>query len=246
MKEEKAKGILKRIGKFFHKISQMREKRKAKKRCGDYHFRKKWSKRAKSFVLQPYVYFAAPVSKVMFCQLYGVVEYYEAYSEEYTLRAANLAKALIRDVYTPDVLPVVTCGRVLSDWESMSLINDELFNLLCQYGGYNVVFHDQDTKLPRNVTADIVLNKNLFLTRKRHGMPLRTFLLWAEGGVKIPPEILTEWSGIPAGRFGVAYDEIVNLFRQTIRAEHRAEIARGTTASARARSRLRNPNVIFV
>lgn len=94
------------------------------------------------------------------------MEYYTTYRDEWETPATSLALALIKDVYNLDVLPLLACGRLMRDQESMDLIGDELFELLCEYGGMNIVFHDKKTRVPRKVTRDIVINHELFLTKK--------------------------------------------------------------------------------
>lgn len=239
---KKAKSMLKRIGELFKGVSQRREGRI--KVVGNYRNRRKWSQQAKEFAEQPRVWLADPLTEKAFFFADGVVEYYKSYSGKYQLQAANLALSLIRDIYTPDVLPVIPCGRMLSDRESIKLMNDELFELLCQYGGMDFVFREKGKSVSRKVTRDVGLGVNFFLTKKRYGIPVRMFLLWYKGEVEIPSEVLTEWSGIPERYFRIAYRELVHYFRQILKQKHREQILMNNIPSESVK--LKDPNVLYV
>ena len=234
---KKAKSFLKKV--------RRRLKRAFKKKAGGnwYHPRKQ-SEAAKSFMKQPVVYFAEPITHHLAQFVYGVVEYYTTYRDEWELPATNLALALMKDVYDLEVLPILSCGRILKDAESIKLMNDELFNLLCEYGGMNIVFHDKKTKVPRRVTKDVVINDELFLTKKRCGIPTRIFLLLHGGGMEIPLNVMSELSGFPMHKTRWGYKEIIRTFQNTTKCKHRKQLLKNKVPSTS--KKLRDPSVIYV
>lgn len=239
---KKAK-LSQRIRGFFAKIFKKGKETTA----GNYRHRNRWSQAAKALAKRPRVWLTEPLAQRAFYSVHGVMDVYVAYSEIYQLQAANLGRALLRDIYTPDVLPILSCGRILSDRESIDLMNQELFELLCCYGGMDLVFYNHTTKTPpRSVLEDanlVPLGQDIYLTSKRHGMAVRDFLLWHKGSVEIPSAVLTEWSGIPETYFAAAYRGLIDFLRNTLINKHREQLA--TNRIPGTRKKLRDP-VIYV
>ena len=244
---KKAK-LSQRIRGFFAKIFKKKDTRKQVTGSGNYRNRGKWSREAKALTRQPRTWLIEPLAEWAFDYVRGVMDVYVTYSRSFQLQAANLGRSLIRDVYTPDVLPLLACGRVLNDYEINKLMNEELFQLLCRYGGRDLVFFKYNTKTPpRNVLSDselIPLGQDIYMTSQRYSMRIRDFLLWYKGGVEVPSAVLTEWSGIPEDHFAIAYHGLVNFFRNMLMNEHREQLATGKLPGKK--HALEEPSVIYV
>lgn len=241
MKKKKAK-LSQRISKFFAKIF----KRKRKKTTGNYRYRSRWSSVARSLVKRPRVWLSEPLAQKAFYYVHGVMDIYVAYSEVFQLQAANLGRALMRDIYTPEVLPYLSCGRLLNDSESIELMNEELFDLLNRYGGGDLLYDSGADISSDDLKNDhvIPLGQNIYLVPWRNGMAVRDFLLWYKGGVEIPSAVLTEWSDLPESHFVVAYRGLVDFLRNTLINEHREQLA--TNQAPSKHKKLKDPDVIYV
>ena len=189
-----AKGILKKIREIYVKLA-------ARKLVGNFRYRKFWSDKASAFMRDR--------------ELFSFVENTDD----------SLGSAFVRDVreyYNLENLwqPVELCEEVFGRKRTAELIGEELFELLCKFGGMDIVYHDDKHKVPKWIKNCCHLNRKLYLTNNRVGMPVRMFLIWAKGGVTLPPEIMTEWSGIPRCRVQETYDELVEEFRYNIIEKH--------------------------
>ena len=209
-----AKGILKKIREIYVKLA-------ARKLVGNFRYRKFWSDKASAFMRDRELFsFVENTDDSLGSAFVRDVREYYNYYGEYDLQAINLALSLLRDIYSPEVLPVELCEEVFGRKRTAELIGEELFELLCKFGGMDIVYHDDKHKVPKWIKNCCHLNRKLYLTNNRVGMPVRMFLIWAKGGVTLPPDIMEEWSGIP--RYGVreTYNAIIGEFRDVIIRKH--------------------------
>lgn len=209
-----AKGILKKIREIYVKIA-------TRKLVGNFRYRKFWSDKSSSFMENRALFtFIDDADDSLGSTFVRDVREYYSYYGKYDLQAINLALSLLRDIYSPEVLPVELCEEVFGRKRTAELIGEELFELLCEFGSMDIVYHDSKHKVPKRIKNCCHLNRKLYLTNNRVGMPVRMFLIWAKGGVALPPDIMEEWSGIP--RYGVreTYNAIIGEFRDVIIRKH--------------------------
>lgn len=248
MKRKAKIPMLQKVKRFFAKLFKKKDSKTKVTSGGNYRNRGKWSQAARTLTKQPRTWLIEPLAEWAFDYVRGVMDVYATYSKLYQLQAANLGRSLIRDVYTPDVLPLLACGKVLNDYEFNKLMNDELFQLLYRYGGRDLVFFRYNTKTPpRNVLNDselTPLGQDIYMTSQRYSMKIRDFLLWYKGGVEVPSAVLTEWSGIPEDHFAAAYHGLINFFRNVLINEHREQLATGKLPGKKRA--LEEPSVIYV
>lgn len=209
-----AKGILKKIREVYVKIA-------TRKLVGNFRYRKFWSDKASAFMRNRELFsFVENTDDSLGSAFVRDVREYYNYYGKYDLQAINLALSLLKDVYSPEVLPIELCEEIFGRKRTAELMGEELFELLCRFGGMDIVYHDSKHKTPRGIKNYCSLSRRFYLTNRRVGMPVRMFLVWAKGGVTLPPEIMTEWSGIPRYRIQEAYDEIIEEFRYVIIEKH--------------------------
>lgn len=212
---KKAKGILKKIRKVYVRI-------KTRKLVGNFRYEKYWSDEAKNFMENREIFsFIEDNSDSLSAAFVKDVREYYSYYGEYDLQAIALAISLLQDVYSPDVLPLEICEEIFGKKRTAELMGKELFDLLCKFGGKDIVYHDdKQKKVPKGVRSCCHLNRRFFLTKRRVGMPVRMFLIWAKGGVTIPPGIMEELSGIPRRKISEAYSMLIKEFQYVIKEKH--------------------------
>lgn len=211
---KKARSIFKKVRKIYIRL-------KTRKLVGNFRYRKYWSDEAKEFMdnRELFSFIEGDDDSLGSAFVKDVRKYYSHYGE-YDLQAVALALSLIRDIYSPEVLPLEICEEVFGRKRTAKLIGKELFDLLCKFGGKDIVYHDKQKKIPKGIRKYCSLSRNFFLAKKRAGMPVRMFLIWAKGGVVVPPEIMKEWSGIPQHETAEAYNALIKEFSRIIKENH--------------------------
>lgn len=211
---------MKRIAKsILKKIREAHKRFRTRHLAGNFRRRKYWSDNAKNFMdnRQLFSFIDNGDETLASTFVRDVREYYSHYGA-YDLQAVNVALSLLRDVYSPDVLPVKVCKKIFTDKETAALMSAELFGLLCEYGSMDIVYRENTRRL--KVKNSCRLNNRLFLTRDHIGMPVRMFLIWTKGGEKVPSEILKEWSGVPRSRVTEVYNELIDELRYAVIENH--------------------------
>ena len=122
-----AKGILKKIREIYVKLA-------ARKLVGNFRYRKFWSDKASAFMRDRELFsFVENTDDSLGSAFVRDVREYYNYYGEYDLQAINLALSLLRDIYSPEVLPVELCEEVFGRKRTAELIGEELFELLCKF-----------------------------------------------------------------------------------------------------------------
>ena len=213
------KKIWKKAKSIFEKVRKIYIRLKTRKLVGNFRYRKYWSDEAKEFMdnRELFSFIEGDGSSLGSAFVKDVREYY-SYFGEYDLQAIALALALLRDVYSPEVLPLEICEEIFGRERTAELMGKELFDLLCEFGGKDIVYHEKKRKVPKGIRNCCTLNREFFLTKKRVGMPVRMFLIWEKGGYPAP--YMPEWSGIPQRKNPAAYNALIKEFRRTIIEKH--------------------------
>ena len=151
-----AKGILKKIREIYVKLA-------ARKLVGNFRYRKFWSDKASAFMRDRELFsFVENTDDSLGSAFVRDVREYYNYYGEYDLQAINLALSLLRDIYSPEVLPVELCEEVFGRKRTAELIGEELFELLCKFGGMDIVYHDDKHKVPKWIKNCCHLNRKLY------------------------------------------------------------------------------------
>lgn len=128
----------------------------------------------------------------------GLANYYGG---EFSARVQKLAAALLADIYHG---PEGSLEVTLRNPDYARKCGADLFGVLNVIGNYNV-FYDNGFVKEETVEASEEIAKDLYLSRKRLGMPVKSFLLYYKGeGLK--REDISVLSGIPAKYVQWAYN----------------------------------------
>ena len=132
----------------------------------------------------------------------GLANYYGETSK----RIERLTKALFTDVYH---VPLAVEDIVLENPSSAERIGEDLYRSVAQFAGYNIFFDNGEIEEKYFLGAGTEgIAEDLYVSRKRIGMPVKAFLLYYRGG-EVPKEVISELSGIPSRYIKWAYETLV-------------------------------------
>lgn len=207
---------------WFSSLLERRKEKKKRKRIGNYRRQKTYSKKAKDFIQRPFVYSSIPKTEKALIVAYGVLEYYKYYGKRYLLQAVEVAMSLWSDILQLDLVASMSPESLKG--YNIPAVNACFNELLLKYGHLDIVFHKHKYRKLKYVSCKATSSKagdHFYLTEQKIGMPVRMFLAWYKGGVSIPNDILQEWSGIPADKLEDAYQCILQIFRDDLKATGR-------------------------
>lgn len=145
------------------------------------------------------------------------------YNETHKVRAVSLAKTLAWDINRLGVLPYPFGQQMISSQAVASAFGHDIAECLREFGKLGILYSDSSTDFSeRLVQNSIILEPDLMLTTRNIAMPVSDFLLWTKGTNEIRGSVIAEWSGIPVGKQGWVYKELLELFRNYLEDEHRA------------------------
>lgn len=205
-----AKSIFKKIRGIYVKIA-------TRKLVGNFRHEKYWSDEVREFMenRESFSFVGGDDDSIGSIYVGGVRNYFIHFGN-HDLQAVNLALSLLKDIYALEVLPMGHCEEIFGRKETAEFVGKELFGLLCKFGGMDIVYHDAKHRVPKGIRNRCQLNRRLYLTDKPVGMPVGMFLIWAKGGVPLPPEIMAEWSGIPKYKVADVYSALIKEFKYDI------------------------------
>lgn len=215
---------------FISNFLQARKKRKERKRIGNYRRERYYSKKAKDFIRRPFIYSSIPRTEKVLIIAYGVLDFYKYYGKRYLLQAVEVALSLWSDILQLDLVASMS-PELLEDY-NIPAVNACFNDLLLKYGHLDVVYHKRKYRRLKHVSCKAASSKagdHFYLTEQRIGMPVRMFLVWYKGGVSISNDILQEWSGIPADKLEDAYQCILQIFRDDLKATGRWDMLTNST-----------------
>lgn len=138
------------------------------------------------------------------------------YDGEFSQRIERLAEALFRDVYHD---PESAFDMVLRNPECAREYGSDLFDIMSLIGGFNIFFANGNVKGEVIETSEEIAN-NLFLTKRRIGMPVKAFLLYFKGA-SLRREDISMMSGIPAKNIQWTYNILTTYMWEMLNGIHR-------------------------
>lgn len=136
---------------------------------------------------------------------------------------ADLGFKLIQDIYRLGVLPYPLGDSLVKSNSMLRAFGTDLGEIMENFGDYGILFSDSRQPFEGWMYKDAIqVESDLLLTPRRIGMPVKHFLLWYKG-CNAKRDVMREWTGIPIGQQQYVYEHLLELFREHLENEHRAE-----------------------
>lgn len=143
----------------------------------------------------------------------GLGNYYGEHSD----RVERLARALFADVYHN---PAPTLGVIMDHPDVLRQYGADLFGVMDAIGNYNIFFDGSGTAGEEIIEASDEIDSDLYMTKRKVGMPVKHFLLYLKGA-ELGDYAVGVMAGIPAKLVGWAYNVLTAYMWEAVNGIHR-------------------------